>query len=108
MYGHIFCTTLLFILYDIFFSTEEMSELDNETSPGLRDRVVRLAIIKTDHKIKSVDLIMGRGEEIRVCISINASFKQVVRIEINFISSFILGLNKNLEPLQNSFFQLNQ
>ncbi|CAH0390476.1 unnamed protein product [Bemisia tabaci] len=52
-------------------NTEEMSELDNETSPGLRDRVVRLAIIKTDHKIKSVDLIMGRGEEIRVAVLLN-------------------------------------
>jgi hypothetical protein len=43
-----------------------------QQQPGLKDEVRRLAAIKiADSKVKSIDLVMGRGEELRVCIPLN-------------------------------------
>jgi len=44
-----------------------------QQQPGLKDEVRRLTAIKVaDGRVKSIDLVMGRGEELRVYMS----FKQ--------------------------------
>jgi len=43
-----------------------------QQQPGLKDEVRRLTTIKVaDGRVKSIDLVMGRGEELRVYMSFN-------------------------------------
>jgi len=47
-----------------------------QQQPGLKDEVRRLTTIKVaDGRVKSIDLVMGRGEELRVyiCLLNNAT-----------------------------------
>ncbi|XP_067008670.2 WD repeat-containing protein 3 [Anabrus simplex] len=52
-----------------------------DAPPGLKDEVLRLPVIKTDGKLKSAHVIMGRGEEIRVAVALNNNAIELHTIE---------------------------
>ncbi|KAI4496116.1 hypothetical protein M0802_007983 [Mischocyttarus mexicanus] len=51
---------------------EYINDVDNQVSdePAVRDMFKRLSPIKVSHKIKGLDLVVGKGGELRVCVGI--------------------------------------
>lgn len=45
---------------------ETVPEVTENSSPSLKDEIVRLPVIKYGGKIKSTSLAVGRGQELRV------------------------------------------
>ncbi|XP_015606327.1 WD repeat-containing protein 3 [Cephus cinctus] len=52
-------------------STEDVIPDLSSSSSSLKDEVKRLPPIKVENKAKGLDLIIGKGEELRVCVAIN-------------------------------------
>lgn len=56
----------------------------------LNDHVRRLAVVTVDNKVKTVDLVMGKGGELRVAVGINNNSLELHSLSIN---------NKTQEPV---------
>lgn len=63
---------------------ETVPDLEQQ-QPGLKDEVRRLTPIKiADGRVKSVDLVMGRGEELRVAVTMNNNTVELHSLHIAF------------------------
>ncbi|CAK9814890.1 WD repeat-containing protein 3 [Anthophora quadrimaculata] len=51
--------------------SENSTKINFSEASTIKDEVIRLPIIKVSGKAKGLDLIMGRGGELRICIGIN-------------------------------------
>ncbi|KAG5332620.1 WDR3 protein, partial [Acromyrmex heyeri] len=47
------------------------AEKELPTTPSLKDEIQRLPVIRVSGKAKGLDLVIGRGNELRVCVGIN-------------------------------------
>ncbi|KMQ87804.1 wd repeat-containing protein 3 [Lasius niger] len=47
------------------------TEKELSNAPSLRDEIKRLSVVQVSGKAKGLDLIMGKGNELRVCIGVN-------------------------------------
>ncbi|KOC59058.1 WD repeat-containing protein 3 [Habropoda laboriosa] len=47
------------------------TETNFSKASTIKDEIIRLPVIKVSAKAKGLDMIMGRGSELRICISIN-------------------------------------
>ena len=46
-------------------------EVNYSGTPTIKDEIIRLPIIKVSAKAKGLDMVMGRGGELRICIGVN-------------------------------------
>ncbi|XP_034249502.1 WD repeat-containing protein 3 [Thrips palmi] len=60
---------------------ETIPELDENSSPSLKDEIIRLPVIKYGGKVKSTSLAVGRGQELRVASILNNN-----RLELHSMS----------------------
>ncbi|XP_057338104.1 WD repeat-containing protein 3 [Microplitis mediator] len=59
------------------------SNISLEASSTLHDEVRRLAVINAPSKVKSIDLVMGRGDELRVCVGLDNNALKLYSLSIN-------------------------
>lgn len=70
MFQLISCSELSEQVYRDYSSAGATVPDQDQQQPGLKDEVRRLTTIKVaDGRVKSIDLVMGRGEELRVYMS---------------------------------------
>ncbi|XP_069680320.1 WD repeat-containing protein 3 [Periplaneta americana] len=63
---------------------EEAVSNQQQQEMGLKDEVRRLASVKvTDSKVKSVDIVMGRGEELRVALTLNSNCVELYSLHVS-------------------------
>lgn len=46
-------------------------EIDTDSTSSLKTEIKRLPVIKTSNKAKGIDLVLGKGGELRVCVGVN-------------------------------------
>ncbi|XP_072756737.1 WD repeat-containing protein 3 [Anoplolepis gracilipes] len=58
------------------------TEKESSSAPSLRDEIKRLPVIGIMGKVKGLDLIMGKGNELRVCIGVSNNSIELYSLHI--------------------------
>lgn len=62
---------------------KDKSTIPSEATSTLHDEVRRLAVINAPSKVKSIDLVMGRGDELRVCVGLDNNALKLYSLSVN-------------------------
>lgn len=80
---------VLYTIYIIYINREgNDAEKELPTAPSLKDEIKRLPVIQVSGKAKGLDLVIGRGNELRVSNSIRQIYIKSFKICVIFYFAY--------------------